>query len=431
MAAPLERLRRDARTIYDAALASVEPGKALRRILAAAPPPEGVAIIAIGKAARSMAHAAAEHLAALEIPLRTGIVVASDPGEPVGHHLLEIIGDHPLPGERSRDAAEAVATTARDVGAHDEAWVLLSGGASSLVGAPVDDIPDGEYRTLMADLFRAGLPIGELNAARKRFSRFGGGRLLAALAADRVRVFALSDVIGDDPADIGSGPCEPDPQTAAEVRRRLRAADIALPPGIDAWLATVEQGGRPETPKPSDPVFARCTTRIVGSNQTALGEAAAAARSLGYRAVVIPTPVAGPAAAAGRHLAAALLATPFESGPVALLAGGECTVRLDADAGLGGRCQEAALAAAEVLSQSSERNAVLLAAGTDGRDGPTDAAGALVDSTTWSAIVDQGGAPATSLARHDSHRALALAKALVVTGPTGTNVMDLMIGLVD
>jgi glycerate-2-kinase len=427
-----DRLRGDAVAIYQAGVEAVEPARVLGRALATTPPPaERVWVIALGKAAGPMARAAVRHLALLDVPVAGGLVVSTTSEPPTDAGLPVLAGDHPLPGAGSFGAAAALGEVAAAVTAHDEVWVLLSGGTSSLVAAPVEGISRADFAELHQLLARAGLPIAQLNAVRKRFARWGGGRLLQALRTERVRVFALSDVPNDDPADIGSGPCEPDPARAADVRATLELAGLweAAPAAARRYLEEVGRGERPETPKPDDPSFARRSTRVVGGNRTAVAAAGERAGALGYAVRVLPGPLAGEAREVGARLARLLRAEHRTAGRRAVIAGGETTVSLGSAPGRGGRCQELALAAAAELG-GLRGGSALLAAGTDGRDGPTDAAGALVDADTWEAIARAGCDPAAALAGHDAYPALERVGALLRTGPTGTNVMDLVIGLV-
>lgn len=429
---PDESRPRDARAIFASAVAAVDPAGRLGRALAdVVPEGDAVWIISLGKAAPALAAAAVERLGALGLTPAGGLVVTTPPQPFVPAPLDVVVGNHPVPGPGSFAAARALGRLCARVPPGDEVWVLVSGGTSSLVAAPVDGLAASDFVAFHRALARAGLPIAELNQARKRFSRWGAGRLLRALGPARVRVYGLSDVPGDDPADIGSGPCEPDPTTATRIRALLERGGLLarLPPSIESWLARVEAGLEPETPKPGDPIFASRRTQVIASNRTAVQAAAHRARELGYRPRVSEEVLHGEAAEAGRRLAAEVLAA-VQPGPgTALIWGGETTVTLPEDHGLGGRSQELALAAAQTLATRPEAPVVLLAAGTDGRDGPTDAAGAVVDPATWAALAAAGVDGALALARHDAHPALAEAGALLYTGPTGTNVMDLVIGL--
>jgi hydroxypyruvate reductase len=318
-------------------------------------------------------------------------------------------------------------------------WVLLSGGASSLAAAPVDGVRGDDLAALSRLLLGSGLDIAAMNAVRKRFSRWGGGRLAAAIAArgaGRVRCLVVSDVIGDDLAAIGSGPCVPDPVTAAELHARLADAALwnALPASLRAAIEAGERDPGRETPKAGDPVFARVETTLVASNRLSLDAVVARARALGLPARIESDALAGEASLVGHTLGAAVRAlatSPPADGTRCLVWGGETTVTLGDAPGLGGRCQELALAAAGALADGAgDRTVALLAAGTDGRDGPTDAAGAIVDAGSWAAASAAGRDPARDLAAHDAHPALEAAGALVRPGLTGTNVMDVMVGLV-
>lgn len=416
--------------MFDAAVLGVDPGRALIRALETTPTPAQVRVFATGKAALAMAAAAVRHLDRLAVPLAGGLVVTPDEGLPPDPRLRRIAGDHPLPALRSAAAAAAVTAEIGRVEPRDEVWVLLSGGTTSLIGAPVAGISAAEYQVLVNALGHAGLPIGELNRVRKRFSQWGAGRLGQALQGTPVRVFALSDVPGDDPADIGSGPAAPDSSTAEEIRRLLTSVSgaVAIPPSVFRLLDRVDRGEVAETPKPNDPLFAGVVTRVIGSNAVARSHAAERARALGYVAVESDRLLTGEAADVGR--AFGRLVAEATAGPRAWIWGGETTVALGVHPGLGGRCQELALAAAEVLAAAPEtRRIAFLAAGTDGRDGPTDAAGAVVDRHSWAAIAGQGIDPAQALVHHDAHSALTAIGALLRPGLTGTNVMDLVIAV--
>ena len=426
--------------LYHAAVLAAAPGPALRRALDHATPTPGrpVWVVALGKASEPMAAAAVAVLGERGLAPAGGIIVAPDPAASPHSALSIVAGDHPEPGVRSLAAADELGAVLAGVPAGADVWVLLSGGTSSLIGAPVAGVSPADLTALYALLLRSGLDIAAMNQIRKRFTRWGAGRLAAACAGSHLHCFVISDVTGDDLAAIGSGPCVPDPGTARDVRALLeRAAPAAtLPPSILRLLDATDRGQIPETPKPGDPVFARMAIELIASNSLALEAAARRAAELGLAPEMIPTPLAGEAAAAGASVAATILnygpapeAQPH-SRTRCVIWGGETTVTLGDDAGLGGRSQELALAAARLLAGADGRGApTLLAAGTDGRDGPTDAAGAVVDGTTWSAIVRAGRDPARDLARHDAYPALDAAGALFRPGLTGTNVMDLVIGV--
>ena len=426
-----------ARGIYAAAVAAADPAAFVRSALAGALAPNAPDarrwhwIIAIGKAAPAMAGAAVAMCAAGSRAVAGGLVVGAAEVARVDAGLEYLAGDHPVPGARSARAAAALAALCDEVGDDDEALVLVSGGASSLVGAPVAGVPFADLATLNAMLLSSGIDIVHMNIARKRFSCWGAGRLAAALAPAIVRPILLSDVPGDELAAIGSGPCAPDPTTAGEVEAILRHAGIArrLPLSIASHLGAVRAGVLPETPKAGSQVFTHVRRSVVGGNQAALTAAARCATGMRIgRVVVDERPLTGDAADAGRAIARAALAA--EAGTCVVL-GGETTVTLPGPHGTGGRNQQLALAAAEVLHLAGHAAppVVILAAGTDGRDGPTDAAGALVMNDTWSRIRGAGLDPGAHLARCDAYPALDAARALERTGPTGTNVADIVVAL--
>jgi glycerate 2-kinase len=423
--------------LYSAATAAVAPGPALQARLrplahrSSCPP----WIIALGKAAVPMADAA------LEIVRQTGrwpsggIVIGPGDRGSAGAPLSYRQGDHPEPGPGSFAAAEALATVVEQIPSDAEVWVLLSGGTTSLIGAPEPGLTIQDLSAIYRLLLGSGLEITAMNRIRKRFSRWGGGKLARALTPATVRVYLVSDVIGDDLASIGSGPCVPDTTTATEIRHLLESSGLweRIPLSARGLVGAAEAGAIPETPKPGDVAFANVTSEIIASNRLALEAASSRARALGLNAVVIDEPIAGEAAETGARLAAELVkGCGHRRSPSArrcTVWGGETTVTLGSRSnGLGGRCQELALAAAEAL-RSSPADVTLLAAGTDGRDGPTDAAGAIVDRNTWEAIAVAGKDPARELAAHNAYHALDAAGGLLRPGLTGTNVMDVVIGI--
>ncbi|MDH5234302.1 MAG: DUF4147 domain-containing protein, partial [Gemmatimonadota bacterium] len=325
--------------------------------------------------------------------------------------------------------AEPLGALVERVGKEDVVLLLLSGGTSSLVGAPIDGVRPEDLAALHALLLGAGVPITRTNAVRKRFSRWGAGRLAAALDCARVVPILLADVPNEDPAMIGSGPVSPDTLEAWHVERILRDAGIAVqvPLSVASAIGAMRAGVMPETPLAGDRAFAHVAPPYVVGNTAALQAIAARAHAAGRAPVLLSrTALQGDATAAGRTLAHSLARAASGS---CLIWGGETTVRLPADHGLGGRCQQLALAAAEVLDDVDAHGAWMLAAGTDGRDGPAPAAGALVHSDSWRASVARGGDPATSLRRCDAHAALAAADAILPARDTGTNVMDIVVAV--
>ena len=421
------------------ATAAVDPGPALARRLRSLEPRHagGPWIIALGKAALPMARAALKVLSERGIEPAGGLVVPPA-SAPSPHPALALVaGDHPEPGPGSLAAARALDGVASRASRSEEVWVLLSGGTTSLLGAPVEGITPDDLTRLYSLLLGSGLDITAMNRIRKRFSRWGAGRLALALVPARVRVYLVSDVIGDDLASIGSGPCVPDPATADDVRGLLQRSGLweRIPQSARRQVSQAEAARTAETPKPGDPAFARVTLELIASNGLALEAAAKRAAELGLTPVVSDAPLAGEAAAAGASVAATLLQDyvrgdiPQPGRKPCFIWGGETTVTLGASPdGLGGRCQELALAAARALA-GAPPGVALLAAGTDGRDGPTDAAGAIVDGRTWETVIAAGRDPAWDLAAHDAYRALDAAGVLLRPGLTGTNVMDVVIGV--
>jgi glycerate-2-kinase len=291
---------------------------------------------------------------------------------------------------------------------------------------------------LYEQLLGSGLDIRAMNIIRKRFTRWGAGRLALALAPAATHCFAISDVADDELRTIGSGPCSPDPATVHDVIDLLERANLfaRIPQTHRDYLAAVRRGTIPETPKPSHPAFAHIKAKVIGSNTVALEAAGEAARRHGLTVHVSPERLVGEAARVGADMARMLIER-RAGGQMneCFIWGGETTVTITGAASArpsgGGRCQELALAAARVLDSAGENaaNITLLAAGTDGRDGATDAAGAVVDGTTWGAIAAAGRDPVQALAAHESNGALRVAQALIPRRDTETNVNDVVIGL--
>lgn len=414
--------------LYQAAVRAAQPAPAVMAALddldASA---ARVRIIAIGKAAEAMAAAAVEWCRREGRIIAGGIVVGADAGgvDSVAG-LSRVAGDHPVPDAASSVAAARIGLDVKSAAAGEEIVVLLSGGASSLAGAPIAGVTGADLGRLNELLLGSGLDITAMNQVRKRVLRWGAGRLAAALAPSRVQCLILSDVIGDDIATIGSGPCAPDETTAGEIMSLLRSAGIwdDTPGTVRRLLDDTLAGRVAETPKPGDAAFTHVHARIIANNRTALDGAARHAATLGLDAHVVPEPIRGEAAEVGTALGRGLAS---ERGRCTIR-GGETVVSLrDGIRGIGGRCQELALAAAREIAGCG--TAGLLAAGTDGRDGPAAAAGAVVDGGTWSRIVAAGRDPATALLKHDAFPALASGSGLLDARATGTNVADVVITL--
>ena len=424
-------LRSELLACYDTMIAAVRPGPALAGALdGIIVPEEPPRVLAIGKAAAPMARTAAAWLGARGIRPAAGLVIAPDSAPAAG--LPVITGNHPWPGPESVAAAEAIGTFCRATPPDSDVWLLLSGGATSLMAGPETGLSLADLRESYDMLLASGLDIGAMNLVRKRLSRWGGGKLAAALAQARVTQFLISDVPGDALDAIGSGPAVPDSGSAGGALDVIEAAGLRsrLPRPAMRRLDSMAAGEIPDLPSADAPAFSRVTTLLVATNRTALEAGAELGRSLGWRVELEEVPLAGEASVAGIRLAEKLLAAPKSTSPWLLIAGGETPVTLpEGSNGSGGRCQELALAAANLLRTGPDDRA-LLAAGTDGRDGPTDAAGALVDSGTWRRISDQRVDARRALEEHDAYPALQAAGDLVRTGPTGTNVGDVVVGMV-
>lgn len=381
-----------------------------------------VLLLAAGKAAAAMASRAAVILGAA---LVRGVVVlphgAPSAALPAGVDVLRAA--HPVPDAGSQAAAERLLAEAAAAESGTLILTLLSGGASALLAAPAEGVSFGDKQAVTAALLASGASIHEVNTVRRTCSRVkGGGLRRVAAGAAGLWTLLLSDVAGDDPVTIASGPTVPNPSRADDALAVLARHGLTeRVPAITRRLETM----RGESARVAARFGAAGTpVVVVGSNRTAVEAAAQAARARGYEVDVVAEPIAGDAASAGRALARRLRAGDRRTHR-ALVAGGEPTVRV-VPGGRGGRAQHLALAAATEVQGTS---AVLLAAGTDGIDGPTDAAGACVDGGTVIRAAALGVDVGAVLAATDAHPLLERLQALVRTGPTGTNVTDLVVAL--
>jgi hydroxypyruvate reductase len=430
------------------AVASVDPARLVRGALQRAP--EGIALsvpgggvrsvlpwssvgriflVGGGKAGRPMALAAA---AALEGKVAGGaIAVPRGEGGALGAVRL-IEAGHPLPDEGSREAAQAMLDVVSQAGENDLVIALMSGGGSAMISAPPGGVSSSDKEAVFRLLLRSGADITEFNTVRKHLSRVKGGRIARAAHPARVWALLLSDVPGDDPSVIASGPFSPDPSTFGDARRVLveRKLYDAIPDAVRAHIEGGIAGRIPESPKPEDPVFRGVSLAVIGSNRVALDAAAGAAREEGVGTVrILPGFLRGEARECARafaeELRKAAAAVP-QGGAVVLIAGGETTVTVRGK-GKGGRNQEFALSAA--VAMDGMPGMAVLSGGTDGIDGPTDAAGAYADGTTISRAAALGLSPESHLERNDAYPILKALSDLVVTGPTGTNVTDIAMGI--
>ena len=434
--------REDARRIVDAAIAAADARAAVRRALrtdgAALRVADAEAVdlssvdrvwlIGAGKAAAGMALGARD---VLGDRIAGGTITTKD------GHGAEIPGidvweaAHPVPDTRGLAGAAAALETARGAGGRDLVLCLLSGGASALWPCPPDGVSLTDVRALTDRLLRAGAPIGHLNAVRKHLSRIAGGRLARAAAPARVVTLAVSDVVGSPLDVIASGPTVPDPTTFEDALEAVRRWEVDAPPAAMAHLQSGAAGEAEETPKPGDPAFARASAHVIASNRDALEAAAREAERLGYAAAIVADDLEGEARDVARGVVTLARGTRTElrpgDRPRALLLGGETTVTVRGR-GRGGRNQELALAIASLIEGTEGITAACV--GTDGTDGATDAAGAIVDGGTTARGEAAGLDAHAALERNDSHPFLRAAGDLVVTGPTGTNVNDVVVLLV-
>jgi hydroxypyruvate reductase len=399
------------RTLLDAALLSVDGKSIVTDELRQRIEPYG-SIVAIGKAASAMLDGALEVL-----PDSRALLITKDGHvSPALHHRagVEIVeAGHPLPDARSLDAGRRLLAFIAAAPADRPLLFLLSGGASSLVEVLPVGVSLEDWRRVNTWLLGSGLDIHAMNAVRKRLSRIKGGRLLEHLGGQRALVLLISDVPGDDPASIGSGLLSPWVSAWAEA---------ALSDTLPDWLRALLNAA-PFPPALDDPRWASVEARILAGNATALDGAVRAALCLGVPIHRHDELLRGDAAETGARLARELIDAP----PGVHLWGGETTVNLPEQPGRGGRNQHLALSAA--LALEGQTGIALLAAGTDGTDGVTEDAGACVDGDTVALMRARGIDPGDALRRFDSGTALDVAGALVHTGPTGTNVMDVVLAL--
>jgi hydroxypyruvate reductase len=426
-----------------AALAAVEPAAAVGRFLRR----DGdilhvgehrfdlallqrVIVVGAGKAGAPMARAVA---AALGDNLSAGLVVVKD-----GHLAAEtsassavlrvVEAGHPVPDERGVNAAQAMLALLQNLTAHDLVIALISGGGSALLTLPVPGVTLAEIQQLTGQLLASGADIGAINILRKHLDQLKGGGLARLVRPATLVTLVLSDVVGSPLDSIASGPTVPDSSSFADALAVLAryGLDQSVPPSILAHLRRGAAGAIPDTPKPGDPLFDGVSTHLVGSNELAAAAALQAASAEGFTPLLLTTSLEGEAREAGRFLAAILREVAASGNPlprpVCLVAGGETTVTLRGT-GRGGRNQELALAAVQGLAGLVD--VALVALATDGGDGPTDAAGAVVTGQTAARARVLALDSADYLARNDAYHYFAALDDLLLPGPTATNVNDL------
>ena len=406
------QLHQDADGIIQESLAAILPDAAVKKALMGYTFSAGrIVLVAAGKAAWQMARAAAE---VLGDRIHDGIVITK-----YDHVMGEIPrvlcceAGHPVPDENSFAATQRALDMTAHLGEDDTVLFLLSGGGSALFEQPL--IPVEELTALTHDLLASGADIVEMNTLRKRMSAVKGGRFGAHCAPAKVLSIVLSDILGDPLDMIASGPAYPDRSTAADAHRTLKKYGLHLSAAAAALL---------DRPLPA--ALPNVTTQITGSVRELCAAAARAAEKRGYAPILLTDQLNAEAREAGRFLAA-IARTHAGDGPLAYIAGGETVVQLKGK-GRGGRNQELALAAAEGIAGLS--NVAVFSFGSDGTDGPTDAAGGYVDGGTMAALKAAGKSAAAALAENDAYPTLNAVGGLIVTGPTGTNVNDAALVLI-
>ena len=434
-----EDLRKAAGEIFQAALDAANPRIAIHRHVRR----EGerllangavydlsrgrVYVVGAGKACAAMAAAVEE---VLGDRIRDGVVVVKD-GYAIPLRRIRVTqAGHPVPDARGVEGTSAILALLTETGPEDLVIVLISGGGSALLPAPVAGIDLIDKQTMTRVLLACGATIEEINAVRKHCSRIKGGQMARALFPARSLTLILSDVIGDPVDAIASGPTVPDTTTygeALEVLRRYCIED-RIPVSILRHLERGARGEIPETPKAGDPCFATAHHRIVGNNLQSLLAARDRAARLGFQALILTTELKGESREVAKVLTALLLEMRRSGHPVSppacLLLGGETTVTVRGK-GKGGRSQELVLAGA--IAIAGGRDLVIWSAGTDGTDGPTDAAGAVADGDTWARAKEVGLDPLRALEENDAYHFFEGLGDLIKTGPTLTNVMDILL----
>jgi glycerate 2-kinase len=420
------RERQLLRDMFDAAIAAASPDKAVPANLP--PPPAGrTVVVGAGKAAASMARAVDSHWPA-DKPL-AGLVVTRY-GYGVGPlKRIEVVeAAHPIPDAAGQEAARRILDLVKGLGPDDLALCLISGGGSALLSLPAPGITLDDKQALNKALLRSGANIHEINCVRKHLSAIKGGRLALAAAPARIVSLIISDVPGDDPSVIASGPTTPDTTTLADAKAVLRRYGIVAPSLVQALL----EDGKSETPKPGDPAFSRSETRIIAAPQASLEVAAELAGRAGYRPLILGDAIEGEASEVGKVIAGiarqvAIHGQPAPS-PCVLISGGETTVTV-AGGGKGGRNVEFLLSMAIQLEGLPRVFAI--AGDTDGVDGAEEVAGAIVTPDSLERARKLGLNARASLADNDAHGFFQALGDQVVTGPTLTNVNDFRAVLVN
>ncbi len=406
---------------YAAALAAADPLRIVPAHLP--PPPRGrTLVVGAGKAAAAMALAVEQNWPAAA-PLE-GLVITRYRHGLLTNRITVLEAGHPVPDAAGEQAAAEILRKVKTLTAQDLLLVLVSGGGSSLLSLPAEGITMADLRQVTQQLLRSGATIQSMNTVRKHLSAIQGGRLATASRAP-VHALIISDVTGDDPTHIASGPCAPDPTTYGDAVGILERYAVKAPAAVAGHLARGMRGEIAETPKPGDRVFAKTENRVIATAQQSLVAAAAFFRDQGVQPVILGDSVTGEAREVAKVYAALARqirqhGTPWQP-PVALISGGECTVIVRGE-GRGGRCAEFLLSLALELDAAPGIHA--LACDTDGIDGSEDNAGAILDPATLQRARSRQLDAATLLDRNDAYRFFEATGDLIVTGPTRTNVND-------
>ncbi|MEE4262716.1 MAG: glycerate kinase [Desulfobacteraceae bacterium] len=439
----LNSLRQQALEIFQAALKAVDPVEAIFKYVQVVDDTiqvgehrfafkdyDRILVVGAGKAGAPMARALEELLG----DRITGgvIVVKEGHGLPLAHVRIHE-ASHPVPDERGIKGAEEILSLVKDAGERDLVLCLISGGGSALLVAPAEGVTLEDKQEVTRLLLACGADIHEINTIRKHLSRAKGGGLARFAYPATVVSLILSDVIGDDLNVIASGPAVPDTSTFDDTSKILGKYAIwdRVPPSVRHRVERGLQGDVEDTPKAGDAAFKLCFSKLVGTNIQALKAAGLKAEELGYRALILSSTVEGEAREVVKVLTAVAREVQGSGNPVpapaCILCGGETTVTIRGD-GKGGRNQEFVLASA--LAIDGMQSVVVLAGGTDGSDGPTDAAGAIADGTTLARARAKGLDPFDYLRRNDAYHFFQSLEDLIITGPTRTNVMDVYMVLV-
>lgn len=430
-------LAADARAIFEAAVRGVQADRLLEDVDLDALAPQSLAayrrvvVAGLGKASMAMAGV----LEARGVPVAEGVAVVPEgyagtrPSRLPAPSRTEVVeAGHPVPDARSAEAGRRLLALADGCSAGDLLLALVSGGGTALAACPVEGLSVDDVQRTVRLLLRSGADIHAMNAVRKHLLRVGGGQLARAAAPADACALVVSDVVGDVLPVIASGPTAPDPSTFGDAARVLQERDLweEVPEAVQQHLTAGRAGDRPETPKPGASAFERVRTDLVGANRDALKAARAEAEQRGYAVRIAGEGVTGEARRVARQQVEALRAE-GSAAKICLLWGGETTVTVRGD-GRGGRNQEAALAAALALD-GARRPAAYLSGGTDGIDGPTDAAGAIATPQTTAEARRRGLDPQAFLDDNDAYTFFDEVGGLLQPGPTHTNVMDVQIGL--